>query len=204
MHTEFEFAVEPKEAAGKGAARKLRAAGKTPGVVYGPGFEPRMVTFREQDLVRALSTPAERNVFLRFKSSDETLDGLRVIVKDLQVDPVKRRFIHADFYKLDPNRVIHATVPVHVQGTAIGEKLGGILQIARKDLRVACKPDDLPEAIVVDVTNLKPGESIHVGDLTPPEGVRILTNPDLAVCVVVAPSGYQEEAESEEEETAGE
>ncbi len=202
MHAEFEFSVEVKEGVGKGAARKARAAGRTPGVVYGPEFAPRPVTFREQDLVRALNTPAQRNVFLRLKSADPDLDGIRVIVKDLQVDPVKRRFIHADFYKLDPNRTMHATLPIHVQGTAIGVKLGGILQIVRREVRVACKPDDLPDAIVVDVTELKPGESVHVGDLEPPEGVRILTSPELAVCVVVAPTGYEEGGEEAEEEEA--
>jgi len=202
MHAEFEFSVEIKEGVGKGAARKARAAGRTPGVVYGPEFAPRPVTFREQDLVRALNTPAQRNVFLRLKSADPDLDGIRVIVKDLQVDPVKRRFIHADFYKLDPNRTMHATLPIHVQGTAIGVKLGGILQIVRREVRVACKPDDLPDAIVVDVTELKPGESVHVGDLEPPEGVRILTSPELAVCVVVAPTGYEEGGEEAEEEEA--
>ncbi|GAB6063694.1 50S ribosomal protein L25 [Deferrisoma palaeochoriense] len=203
MHAEVEFSVEPKEGVGKGVARKLRAAGRTPGVVYGPEMAPKMVTFREQDLVRALRTPAERNVFLRLRSSDPDLEGARVIVKDLQVDPVKRRFIHADFYKLDPDRVIHATVPVHLEGTPIGVKLGGILQVVRRELRVACKPDDLPDAITLDVTELKPGESVHVRDLTPPEGVRILTSPELAVCVIVAPSGYAEEGEEEaEEETA--
>ncbi|WP_025323728.1 50S ribosomal protein L25 [Deferrisoma camini] len=202
MHAEFEFSVEIKEGVGKGAARKARAAGRTPGVVYGPEFAPRPVTFREQDLVRALNTPAQRNVFLRLKSPDPDLDGIRVIVKDLQVDPVKRRFIHADFYKLDPNRTMHATLPIHVQGTAIGVKLGGILQIVRREVRVACKPDDLPDAIVVDVTELKPGESVHVGDLEPPEGVRILTSPELAVCVVVAPTGYEEGGEEAEEEEA--
>ncbi len=202
MHAEVEFSVEIKEGVGKGAARKARAAGRTPGVVYGPEFAPRMVTFREQDLVRALNTPAQRNVFLRLKSGDPDLEGIRVIVKDLQVDPVKRRFIHADFYKLDPSRTIYATLPVHVEGTAIGVKLGGILQIVRREVRVACKPDDLPDAIVVDVTELKPGESVHVGDLKPPEGVRILTSPELAVCVVVAPTGYEEGGEEAEEEEA--
>ncbi len=199
MHTDYEFSVEAKGATGKGAARKLRAAGRTPGVVYGPDFEPRMVTFREQDLVRALSTPAERNVFLRLKSEDEGLDGLRVVIKDVQIDPVKRRFIHADFFKLDPTRMMQVTVPIRLEGTAVGVKMGGIMQIARRRVRVACRPDDLPDAIVVDVTEMKPGDSLHVGDLEVPPGVRVLTSSDLAVCVIIPPSGYEEEAEEEEE-----
>ncbi len=203
MHTEVEFAVEAKPAAGKGVARKLRAAGKTPGVFYGSTLEPVMVTFREQDLVKALSTPAQRNVFLRVKSSDERINGIRAIVKDLQVHPLKRVFVHADFYKLDADREIHATVPIHIVGTAAGVKLGGILQVARREIRVVCLPDALPESIQVDVTNLMPGHSIHVGDLAVPEAVKVLTGPKLAVCAVITPSSG-EEAAAEGEAEAGE
>ncbi|GAB4276617.1 MAG: 50S ribosomal protein L25 [Deferrisomatales bacterium] len=202
MHTEVTFAVEAKGQTGKGAARKLRAAGKTPGVVYGPDMDPVMITFREQELVKALSTPAERNVFLRLQCDDERVDGTRAIVKELQVDPVRREFIHADFYKLDPNRRIQVTVPIHLEGTAVGVKMGGIMQVARRTLRVACLPDALPEAIVVDVTAMKPGDSIHVGDLETPEGVEILSSPKLAVCAVIAPSGLKG-AEEEEAEAEG-
>lgn len=194
MRTEVDFAVEAKAAAGKGAARKSRAAGKVPGVVYGPTLEPVMITFREQDLAKALSTPAQRNVFLRLRSGDERIDGIRTLVKDLQVHPLKRVFLHADLYKLDPERAIHATVPIRIVGTAAGVKLGGILQVVRRELRVVCLPDHLPESVEVDVTNLMPGHSIHVSDLPVPEGVQVLTGLKLAVCAVIAPSSTVEEA----------
>ncbi|MDW7711478.1 MAG: 50S ribosomal protein L25 [Deferrisomatales bacterium] len=196
MHTEVDFAVEAKAAAGKGAARKLRAQGKIPGVVYGPTLEPVMVTFREQDLAKALSTPAQRNVFLRLRSPDQRIDGIRTIVKDLQVHPLKRVFVHADLYKLDADREIRATVPIRVVGTAAGVKLGGILQVARREVVVVCLPDRLPEALEVDVTHLMPGHSIHVSDLPVPEGVTVLTGSKLAVCAVIAPSSALEEAET--------
>lgn len=201
MHTEVEFSLETKVGSGKGAARKSRAAGKVPGVVYGPGMEPQMVSFTEKDLVKALSTPAARNVFLRVKSPGSQLDGQRLIIKDLQVHPVRRAFVHADFYKPDPTKVIHATVPVRLVGAAVGVKLGGILQVAQRDLLVACLPGDLPEAILVDVTDLKPGHSIHVGDVPAPEGVRILSDPRLALCAVIG-TGYQEEGEAKAEGSA--
>jgi large subunit ribosomal protein L25 len=198
MRTEVDFHVQTKSASGKGTSRKLRAEGMVPGVVYGPDTAPVMIAFREKDLVKALSTSAARNVFLRVRSPESPLDGSRVIVKELQVHPVKRVFVHADFYKPDPTRVIHATVPIRIEGTALGVKLGGILQVARREVVVACLPDELPEAITVNVTDLKPGHSVHVEDLTPPEGVRILTEPKLAVCAVIASSGYQEGQEGGE------
>lgn len=198
MHTEVDFAVQTKAAVGKGAGRKLRAIGRVPGIVYGPTAEPVMVSFTEKDLVKALSTPAERNVFLRLQSDDERVNGARVIVKELQVAPLKRVFVHADFYRLDPNRAIQALVPVHVEGTAVGVKMGGILQIARREILVSCLPDALPEAIVVEVTNLNIGKSIHVSDLAAIEGVTILTGAKLAVCAVIAPSDLKGEEGTEE------
>jgi large subunit ribosomal protein L25 len=203
MHTELEFQVEAKADHGKGAARKARAAGKTPGVVYGYQMDPVMITFQEKELVKALSTPAARNVFLNLRSDEKAVDGSRVMVKDLQVDPLQRVFLHADFYKLDPAREIRANVPIRLVGTAQGVKLGGILQVARRDLSVVCLPDDLPEAIEVDVTELMPGDNIHVGDLEPPKGVTYLSGSRLAVCAVIAPSGLAED-EAEEGEEEGE
>lgn len=203
MHTEVEFNVDVKQGTGKGANRQLRMAGKTPGILYGPGKDSLMLTFREKDLAKALSTPAKRNVFLKFKSEDPQLNGARALIKDLQVHPLQRVFLHADFYVLDPNRIIHARVPVLLEGTAAGVKLGGIMQVARRTVRVSCLPDNLPESITVDVTAMKPGDSIHVGDLTAPEGVKIESKPALAVCAVISPSGADEEtAEEEVEEEA--
>lgn len=201
MHAEVEFNVSTKTTQGKGAARKVRAAGLVPGVVYGYQFEPKMVSFEERELVKALSTTAGRNVFLKFKSDDKEIDGLRTLVKATQVHPLKRRFVHVDFFKLDADRDIKATVPIKLDGTAEGVKLGGIMQIARRSIMVSCKPDALPEAIVVDVTTMGPGDSIHVGDVEAPEGVTFLVSPKLAVCAVIAPPSEEEEAvEGEEEE----
>lgn len=203
MTNEFEFPVELKEAAGKGAARKVRAAGMVPGILYGHDTEPVMVTFEERLLVKALSTPAGRNIFLKFKSETKELDGAKILIKDLQVHPLKRRFVHADFYKLDPNRAITAEVPLRMEGTAVGQKLGGILQIARHALEVSCLPDALPEAITVDISSLGFGDSIHISDIEEPEGVTFLQPGKLAVCAIVAPAASVEdegEVEGEEEE----
>jgi large subunit ribosomal protein L25 len=164
-----------------------------------------MVAFREPDLVKALSTPAQRNAFLRLTCDDERISGARVMVKELQVHPVRRIFIHADFYRLNPDRVFQINVPIRLDGTAAGVKLGGIMQVARREIVVACLPDELPDAIPVDVTDMEVGDSIHVGDLQAPEGVRIVSNPKLAVCAVIAPSAIEEPEEEElAEEEIGE
>lgn len=200
MHAEVEINVGIKTNQGKGAARKVRAAGLVPGIVYGYQYEPKMITFEERELVKALSTSAGRNVFLRFKSEDKEIDGLRTLVKATQVHPLKRRFVHVDFFMLDPDREINTTVPIRLEGTAEGVKLGGIMQIARRSIMVSCKPDNLPEAIVVDVTKLGPGDSYHIGDLERPEGVKFLVGDNLAVCAVVAPPSEEEPEGVEGEE----
>lgn len=197
MHTEVEFSVIQKSGHGKGAARKTRAAGTVPGIVYGYNLNPTMVSFDERELVKALSTPAGRNVFLRLKCDDQELNGSRALIKELQVHPLRRRFIHADFFKLDPDRALHATVPIKLVGTAIGVKLGGIMQIAMRDIPVLCKPDDLPESIEIDVSEIKIGHSIHVSEIKAPAGVEILASGKMAICAVISPS-EDEEAEKKE------
>ncbi|TLN19698.1 50S ribosomal protein L25 [bacterium] len=188
MHSEVELSVSLKTDTGKGAARKVRATGKVPGIIYGCETTPTMISCEERELVKALSTSAGRNVFIRFRCDDADVNGTRALIKELQVHPLKRRFVHADFYKLDPNRPIHAAVPVRVEGTSVGVKLGGILQLASRQLEVSCLPDNLPEAIVIDVTELRLGHSIHISDLTPPAGVTFLESPKQAVVAVVSPT----------------
>ncbi len=196
MHTEVEFTISPKAGSGKGSARKIRAEGHVPGVVYGFNISPSNVSFEERELVKALSTPAGRNVFLRFKSPDPALNGTRALVKELQVHPLKRCFTHADFFMIDPDRPIHALVPLKLVGTAIGVKLGGIMQSALREIPVLCKPDDLPESIEIDVSELKLGQSIHVGDVAVPPGVEFQVSVKAAVCSVVSPT---EETEGKKE-----
>lgn len=188
MHSEVELSVSIKTDTGKGAARKVRAVGNVPGIIYGSDATPTMIACSERELVKALSTSAGRNVFIRFKCDDAGVNGTRALIKELQVHPLRRRFVHADFFKLDPTRPIHAAVPVRVEGTAVGVKLGGILQLAARHLEVSCLPDNLPEAITVDVTELRLGHSIHISDITPPAGVTFLAGPKLTVCAVVSPT----------------
>ncbi len=204
MHAEVEFQVNVKAAKGKGAARQTRAAGLVPGVVYGYQYEPKMVTFEERHLVKALSTPAGRNIFLRLKSDDAEIDGIRVLIRDFQVHPLKRRFIHADFFKLDSDREISSTIPFRMVGDAIGVTLGGVLQIARHEIPVVCKPDDLLSSIDIDITDLDVGDSIHVEDIEVPEGVTFTISPKLTICAVVVPAAEEEEEVEEEELLEGE
>lgn len=182
-----EILVERRAAHGKGTARKLRGAGRIPGVFYGPGRTSVALTL-DPAAVHAVAGRTGKDRLLRFKAdAGDELDGQMVILKDAQRDPVKRRIIHADFFEIRMDREIEVTVPVHVVGKAPGVDDGGTLEHILREIDVRCLPDRIPAAIDVDVSGLGIGESIHVSDLVLPEGVTATVDPRLAAVAVVAP-----------------
>jgi large subunit ribosomal protein L25 len=117
-----------------------------------------------------------------------------VLVKELQRDPVSARALHADFYAVDLEQAIQVAVPIHVKGTAPGVTNGGILDHALRELQIECLPRAIPDQILVDVSQLEIGMSLHVRDLVLPEGVKLMSDPDLSVVSVVVPAALEEEA----------
>ena len=166
-----EILVERRASHGKGSARKLRGAGRIPGVFYGPGRAAVPIAI---DPLRvhavAARTGKDRLLKLRTEGADE-LDGQMVILKEAQRDPIKRRIIHADFFEIRMDREIEVTVQVHVVGKAPGVDDGGTLEHILHEIEVRCLPDRIPASIDVDVSPLGIGASIHVSDLKLPEGV---------------------------------
>lgn len=195
------LAVELREGTGKGVARKLRATGRIPGIYYGDGGPPKPVHLEARALERLLATSAAgMNTLIDLKGGG--LDGKVVLVKELQRDPVKGRAVHADLYAVDVDRVVTVSVPVHLVGNATGvANQGGIMDHALREVELECLPRAIPEEIRVDVTHLELGDSVHVRDLVLPEGVELLTDPDLSVASVVAPR-VEEEAPAEGVEEA--
>jgi large subunit ribosomal protein L25 len=197
------LAVESRSATGKGVARKLRATGRIPGIFYGGGSEPLPVQVEAHALVRLLETSsAGMNTLIDLKGGG--LDGKVVLVKELQRDPVNGAALHADFYAVDVDRLVTVSVPVHLEGTAVGVKMGGIVDHALREVELECLPRAIPEELRIDVTPLEMGDSLHVRDLPLPEGVELLTDGDLPVVSVVAPRVEEEEAPTEEEAEAAE
>jgi large subunit ribosomal protein L25 len=182
-----EILIERRDTRGKGHARKLRSAGRIPGVFYGPGRSAIALTL-DPVAVHAVVGRTGKDRLLRFKTpgADE-LDGQMVILKETQRDPVKRRIVHADFFEIRMDREIEVTVPIHVVGKAPGIDDGGTLEHILREIEVRCLPDRIPAAVDVDVSALGIGESIHVADLVLTEGVAAMADPRLAVVAVVAP-----------------
>ena len=129
-----------------------------------------------------------------------------VLVKELQREPEKGLYIHADLYEVDLKKAIEVGVPLHFVGKAAGLEEGGVLDHPMREIQLECLPREIPDHIEVDVSALNIGESLHVRDIAIEEGMRMLSDPDLAVASVVAPRAEEEEtpAEGEEEAAAAE
>ena len=184
--------AKPREDTGKGVARKLRAAGEVPGVIYGSGRQPQSLTVNSRDFERL----AER---VRITSTviELALDGrtARTLVRELQRDPIKRTVIHVDFQELVAGEKVTVSVPLRFVGTAEGVKTGGgILEETMHQLEVTCDPANIPDHIDVDVSALTIGHSLHVGDVKLPEGVEVVDDPEQTIAVVSAPKEEEEVA----------
>ena len=189
---------------GKGVARRLRVAGRIPGVVYGPGRETVSISLDPVELDRVIKTShAGVNTLIDLTGPSE-LEGRTVLAKALQRHPVYGHLMHADFYELDLNARIRVSVPIHLRGTAVGVTMGGLLDHALRELELDCHPTAIPDEILVDVSELEQGQSIHVADVKLPEEVELYSHGDLPVVSVVAPKIEEEVVEAEEAVAEGE
>jgi large subunit ribosomal protein L25 len=202
--SDYELAIEVREGSGKGVARKLRAAGRIPGVCYGGGEAPRSIQLDPHALDRVITRSAAGvNTLIDLKGGG--LDGKVVLVKELQRDPVRGTLLHADLYTIDVDRTVEVEVPIHLTGLPVGVELGGgILEHTLRELELECLPRAIPEEITLDVTALELGESLHVRDLALPEGVTLVSDPDLSVVSVAAPRAEEEPTVEGAEEAAAE
>ena len=179
----------PRADRGKGVARKLRAEGKVPGVIYGHGREPQSLTINAREFDRL----AER---VRITSTviELALDGrtARTLIRELQRDPIRRSVIHVDFQELVAGEKIVVSVPLRFIGTADGVKnSGGILEEVIHVIHVRVDPSNIPDHVDVDVTPLTIGHGYHVSDLKLPEGVEVMDEPDQTVAIVSAPKAEE-------------
>ena len=186
---EIRLAAERRAGTGKGVARRARARGKVPAILYGRGMEPVPVEVDRRDFVTALHTDAGMNVLLDLEIDGETTLAL---TRELQRDPVKGTLLHADFVKVDRRQHIEVDVPVHIVGEAAGVREGGVLETQLFTLHVRCLPADVPEHIEVDVSALGVGESLKVGELPATGAFEILNDPDAVVATIAAPVSEEE------------
>lgn len=194
--------AEPRSEAGTGVAKRLRRAGKIPAVLYGGGTsEPIVLDAR--DFRHAIHGKSGGTIFSLAVGGQQAATA---IVKEIQRDSTRDEITHVDFQTISMDEVIHATLPIRAVGEAPGVKMGGVVQHATWEIDVQSKAKDMPEAIEIDLSPLNIGDSIHVADLSMPEGVEILTSPEAIIVSVLVPTVIVEEVEevAEEEGLEGE
>lgn len=196
-----EFKVNIRESTGNGYARSLRRQGQIPAVLYGKGVEPVKVSLNTRDLELLLKKNRASQILMNLVVGN-TDTPRSAMIKELQVDPVSRDFLHVDFYEVDMAKKITVKVPVAITGISKGVELGGILQLIRKELEVMCLPQEIPDSIDIDVTDLDVGDSIHINEISAEGNTEFPSDVNFTVATVVAPK--REEEVTEEEEAAEE
>ena len=189
---ETKLQAETRHDTGKGFARRLRASGKVPGVLYGHEMDPIPLSVDAREMFRLLHGGAGGNALM-----DLSVDGTEhlAMAREIQRDHIHNKLIHIDFLAVSRNEKITVNVPVNETGEAVGVKEGGVVEHHLREVSVECFPQDVPEQIEFDISDVALGDMVHVSDLTPPSGVTILSNPEDAVLSVITPAALRVEAD---------
>ena len=198
----FELNAQARTLQGSGASRRLRRAGKVPGIIYGGDAAPQAIELDHNDLLLDMKKEAFHASILVI-----SVDGKKqqALLRDTQMHAYKPKILHVDFQRVSATEALHLMVPLHFinEETAPGVKLsGGRVNHVLTEVDVQCLPKDLPEFIEVDVGTLEVGESIHLSDLKLPKGVKLTHEDDDALVVGIVAKGGGEEGEAAEGEAA--
>jgi len=196
--------VELRDNVGKEINKKYRREGIVPGVLYSPHDKENLLFKVEAiDLSKLLSAKSHGLIDLEIDDGKEKVSRL-AIIKDVQYNSLKKQIIHVDFYGVTLKEKLTTEVDIELIGESIGVKDGGILQVELRKVEIECLPSNVPDSIIVDISNLKVGDHVSVGGMEVPEGVKALTEPDRIVVAVVPPAKIEEVVEEGEEEIEGE
>jgi large subunit ribosomal protein L25 len=200
----FEFTAFARTQEGRGASRRMRRAGKAPGIVYGGSTAPQPIELDHNALFHALRNEAFHASILTMK-----LDGAatRVLLRDVQMHPFRNEILHVDFQRVDENRRIHMKVPLHFVNEEISPAVklsGALVSHVQNEVDIACLPRDLPEFIEVDLSNLAVGQSLHASGVKLPAGVTLVSHGKLdpVVATAVMPRAHVEAEEAAAAEAA--
>jgi len=196
------LSAEARTETGKGIARKLRAAGRVPAVVYGHAREPQALSLVTRELDKLLSQIATGSTVVELTLGGATT---KTLIREVQRHPFKKQVLHVDFQELVAGEKVTVEIPLVFVGTPEGVRLSGaLLEQILHSIEVLVDPANIPNHIDVDVTNLAMGHSLHVRELPLPAGLEVLTDEDATVCAVVAPRAVAEETPAEGAEAVAE
>lgn len=196
MATQVTLKAEHREGRGKGVARKLRAGGRLPAVVYGAGGDPVSIVLDTHDAIHLFRSISVENTIINLEIAGQDA-SVPTLVREIQTHPARPEVLHVDFLRIRSGVTVELEIPLHVEGTPAGVRAGGILEYSMHQIPVRCLPKDIPEALRVDVSDLPMGGAIRIGDLVLPEGVEVMLDRERMLCTILAPavSAADEEAE---------
>lgn len=194
--------AEPRPERGKNAARRLRAKGLIPAILYGAGKEPVAITVDPKVIEKILYSPTGHNTIFTVEV-DGTEKTLAMVV-DWQYHPVTDRLLHVDLQRVDMKKPVRVRVPVHLEGEPVGVKQqGGLLDVVTREVEIECLPGQIPEHLAVDISSLRVGRSLRAQDVPLPEGVKLLTAPDTVICHIAGTRGSEAEQAGESQPQGG-
>jgi len=190
MAKQVKLSARARTHIGGSVANKLRAEGLIPAVIYGGKEESLPLQVGARDITNVLSRALGENILveLEIENGGKTTSRM-ALIQEVQHATLSGRIVHVDFHAVNMNEALHASVPIEPQGEPAGVKsFGGILEQSLRSLDIECLPKDLPEVLIVNVSGLNIGDSIHVRHILLPAGVKTLEDADLTVFLVAAPA----------------
>ena len=187
MRSDIVLTAQPRDSRGKNEARRLRAAGLSPAVVYGPGSDPVAVSVSPKDVMGILKGKAGHNTIFSLDVQGQT--GLVMII-DWQLDPIKSRLLHVDLKRVDPEKRMVVKIPVHTHGNPIGVKQqGGSYDVVTREVMIECLPDEVPASFDMDVAEMTVGQSLRAGDLPLSGSMKLVSTPETVISHVIGKRG---------------
>lgn len=188
---------ETRDAFGKNASRRIRRSGMIPAVLYGEGAESVSLILDKKDIIKVLKSETGENTLFKIGLGGGEKDAM---IKAVQIDPTTDEILHADLIRIAMDKAIRVMVPIEVTGEAYGVKTeGGFVDFMTREVEVECLPAAIPERLTVDITGLHLHQSLKVGEIALPEGVKLISEPGAVAVLIQVPHEEKVEAKPEEE-----
>ena len=178
------IAASPRLAGKKGGARKLRQRGGLPAIAYGPASATRLLALTPKDFLLSRRHFGPSHIY---EVAGDQVGRFKALIKRIDVDPISQQPVHVDFYEVDMARPLRVEVPIELAGKPVGLIDGGLLSQVKRSVTILALPGEVPARLLVDVTPLKVGDSLHLSDVQLPAGVRLTAHDNDAVALLVEP-----------------
>jgi large subunit ribosomal protein L25 len=196
----IELKTSIRNTVGNGPARELRREGMIPAILYGAKTEPVLLSVVIRELEHILKTSNIGQVLLNLVIQGEKKQSKTAMIKELQTQPVSGKLLHVDFYEVAMDQKLRVSIPIVTSGQSRGVELGGVLQMVRHEVDVMCYPNEIPESIEVDITNLEIGDSLHMDEVAIDETIELADETNFTIITILSPKAEEEEEVVEEEE----